>query len=105
LLKASSNSRERKNAAKYFLNWGTICPPHKISTAKLYPRLTARKIDGLWQPHWNIHYTTAGNSMPLRRLGDGKYNNQQRMGLGGKVGNGGQLVAAVDGTLAVALAA
>ncbi len=38
-------------------------------------------------------------------MGDGKYDNQQRMGLGGKVGNGGQLVAAVDDMAAVALAA
>jgi hypothetical protein len=43
--------------------------------------------------------------MPVRRLGDGKYNNQQRMGLSGKVGNGGRLVAAVNGTAVAALAA
>ncbi len=40
--------------------------------------------------------------MPLRRLGDRKYDNQQRLGLCGKGGDGGRLVAAVDGTAAAA---
>jgi hypothetical protein len=42
--------------------------------------------------------------MQIRRLGDGKYNNQQRLGLGGKGGDSGQLVAVVDGTVAAAAA-
>jgi hypothetical protein len=42
------------------------------------------------------------NFMPLRRLGDRKYDNQQRLGLCGKGGDGGRLVAAVDGTAAAA---
>jgi hypothetical protein len=40
------------------------------------------------------------NFKPLRRLGDGKYNNQQRLGFCGKGGNGGRLVAAVNGPVA-----
>jgi hypothetical protein len=45
------------------------------------------------------------NFTPMRRLGDGIYNNQQRLGLGGKVGNGGRLVAVINGTAAAAAAA
>ncbi len=44
------------------------------------------------------------NFMPMRRLGDGKYNNQERLGLGGKGGNDGRLVVAVNGTVAAAAA-
>jgi hypothetical protein len=38
------------------------------------------------------------NFAPMRRLGNGKYDNQQRLGLGGKGCDGGRLVVAVDGT-------
>jgi hypothetical protein len=44
------------------------------------------------------------NFTPMRKLGNGKYNNQQRLGFGGKGSNGEQLVAASDG-MAVAAAA
>jgi hypothetical protein len=78
--------------AKYFLNWGTICPPiyfqsknvAKVASKKFRQPLTA----------------TLENFTPMRRLGDGKYNNQQRLGLGGKGCHGRQLVAAVNGTTA-----
>jgi hypothetical protein len=45
------------------------------------------------------------NFMPMTILGKGKYNNQPRLELGGKRGKGRQLVAAFDGTAAVAAAA
>jgi hypothetical protein len=41
----------------------------------------------------------------MRRLGNGKYNNQQRLGLGGKGVDGGQLVAAINGMVAAAAGA
>jgi hypothetical protein len=45
------------------------------------------------------------NFTPMRRLGNGKYNNQQRLGLGVKGGNGVQLVVAVNGMAAAVAAA
>jgi hypothetical protein len=42
------------------------------------------------------------NFMPMRRLGDGKYNNHHRLGLGSKGGNGGRLVAVINGMAAAA---
>ncbi len=43
--------------------------------------------------------------MPMRRLHDGKYDNQQRLGLGDKGDNSGRLVAAVNGMVAAVAAA
>jgi hypothetical protein len=43
------------------------------------------------------------NFMLMRRLGDGKYDNQQRLGLGGKGGDGEWFVMAGNG-MAVAAA-
>ncbi len=40
----------------------------------------------------------------MRRFGNGKYDNQQRLGLGGKGDNDKHLVVAVDGTTAAAAA-
>jgi hypothetical protein len=42
--------------------------------------------------------------MPVKRFGNEKYNNQQRLGLGGKGGDNGRLVATVNGMVAAAAA-
>jgi hypothetical protein len=81
---------------KYFLNWGTFCPL-VIFFGKNVPEVAGKKDR---QP-----LTSAlENFMPMRRLGNGKCDNQQRLGLGGKSSNGGRLVVAVDGTAAAAAA-
>jgi hypothetical protein len=54
-----------------------------------------------------FHCKTVGNSMPMRPmrgLGNQKYNNQQRLGLGDKGSKGRQLVGAANGTAAAAAA-
>jgi hypothetical protein len=98
LLKVSSNSHELKNCGKiFFLNWGTICPPVNFDS-KNVPVVAGKK------DRWPLT-AELENFMPMRRLSNGKYNTQQRLGLGGKGGDGGWLVAAVDGTAAAAAVA
>ncbi len=79
------------------MNWGTICPTI-IFYSKNVPEVAGKK------DRWPLT-AALENFMPMRRLGDGKYDNQQRLGLFGKGGKGGRLVAAVDGTAAAAAAA
>jgi hypothetical protein len=79
------------------LNWGAICCPINFYN-KSGPELAGKKDRGP---------LTAGleNFMPMRRLHDGKYDNQQRLGLGDKGDNSGRLVAAVNGMVAAVAAA
>ncbi len=83
-----------KTVAKYFLNWGTICPPINFYSKNL-PKVASKK------DRWPLTATLV-YIMPMRRLGNGKYNNQLRLGLGGKGSNSWRLVVAVDGTAAAA---
>jgi hypothetical protein len=78
--------------AKYFLNWGTICPPINFYS-KNVPEVGSKN---------NRRPLTAvlDKFTPIRRLGKRKYNNQQRLGLGGKGIDSGRLVAAINGTAA-----
>jgi hypothetical protein len=97
LLKASSNSCERKNCDNFFLNLGTICLPGNFYS-KNVPEVSGKK-------DRRPLTSTMENFTPMRRLGGGKYNNQQRLGLGGKDNNGRRLVVAVDCTAAAAAVA
>jgi hypothetical protein len=59
--------------AIYFLNWGTICPPGNFYS-KNVPEVAGK------EDRWPL---TAALEIftPMRRLGVGKYGNQQRLGL------------------------
>ncbi len=81
---------------QFFLNWVTICPPlifYSKNVLEVAGKKDRQPLTALLE-----------NFMPMKRLGNGKYNNQQRLGLGGKGGNGGRLVVVVDGTAGVAAA-
>ncbi len=80
--------------AKYFLNWGTICPPVHFYSKNVLE--VAGKKDRLPLTAALKIFT------PMRRLGNGKYDNQQRLGLIDKGGDDGRLMAAVNGTTAAA---
>jgi hypothetical protein len=79
------------------LNWGIICPPI-IFYGKNVLEVACKKEKLSLTAEVEIF-------TPMRRLGIGKFNNQQRLGLGGKGNNGGRLVVVVDGTTAAAVAA
>jgi hypothetical protein len=80
VIKASSNSCKCKNCGKMFFELGDSCPPI-IFFSKNVPEVTGKK------DRWPLT-AKLENFMPMRRLGDGKYDKQQRLGLGGKGGNG-----------------